>query len=162
MSFVGSSNLQPATPAFKLFYVFISLIGISLASLMITYLVQVYQNLLIRNAYGPQMHLMTGRTGDAAGLIARIAPRGRKNQGYNVLNTLAGMLPRVKVSHAFYDMLFYFRFHQKYYSVSRTALIAMDTVSLMRSALDAKNTDGRRSQTQSRNSRAASWKNWRL
>ncbi len=138
LSFVGSSNLQPATTIFKLFYVLISFIGISLASLMITYLMQVYQNLLIRNAYGFQMHLMTGRTGDAAELIARIAPRGRLDQGYNVLNTLAGMLPRVKVSHAFYDMLFYFRFHQKYYSVSRTALVALDTVSLMRSALDDK------------------------
>ncbi len=136
LSFVGSSNLQPATPVFKLFYLLLSLLGISMASLTITYLMQVYQNLLIRNAYGLQMHLMSGETGDAAELIARIAPRGRLDQGFNVLNTLAGALPRVKVSHAFYDMLFFFRFHQKFYSVSRTALVGMDTVSLMRAALD--------------------------
>ncbi len=138
LSFVGSSNLQPVTPAFKLLYLFNSLLGISIASLTITYLMQVYQNLLIRNAYGLQMHLMTGQTGDAAELVARIAPRGRLDQGYNVLNTLAGALPRVKTSHAFYDMLFYFRFHQKFYTVSRTALVAMDAVALMKSALDDK------------------------
>jgi hypothetical protein len=41
----------------------------------------------------------------------------------------------LKEGHHFYPILFYFRFREPYYSVSRTTLLALDTVSLIKSAL---------------------------
>jgi hypothetical protein len=41
-----------------------------------------------------------------------------------------------KEAHHFYPVLFYFRFSDPYHSVSRSALVALDTVSLIKSALD--------------------------
>jgi hypothetical protein len=44
-------------------------------------------------------------------------------------------MSEAKESHHFYQVLFYFRFREPYYSVSRTTLLALDTVSLIKSAL---------------------------
>jgi hypothetical protein len=43
-----------------------------------------------------------------------------------------------KETHHFYPVLFYFRFREPYYSVSRFALVSPDTVTLIKSALDDK------------------------
>lgn len=47
-------------------------------------------------------------------------------------------LTQAKESHHFYPVLFYFRFQEPFYSVSRSTLMAFDTVSLIKSALDDK------------------------
>jgi hypothetical protein len=39
-------------------------------------------------------------------------------------------------AHQFYPVLFYFRFHQARYSVSRISLVALDAATLIKSALD--------------------------
>ncbi len=138
LAFVGAADFAPQSTPFQILFLVTSLMGISMASLTITYLMQLYQNLLMRNAYGLQVHLLSGETGDAAVLLSQLAPQGRLEAGYNTLVDWAGRLPEVKESHAFYDMLFYFRFHEKFYSVSRTALVSLDTVALIHSALDEK------------------------
>jgi hypothetical protein len=55
-----------------------------------------------------------------------------------VIAAWADEAAQVKESHAFYDMLFYFRFREPFYSISRTTLTSLDTVALIRSALDDK------------------------
>lgn len=138
LSFVGATDFEPETPAFRLFYLVTSLIGVSMVSLTITYLMQLYGDLLTRNAYGLRVHLLSGQTGDAAEVITRLAPRGKWDSGYQIMADWAGQMPRVKESHAFYDMLFYFRFREAYFSVSRYCLTSMDTATLIRTALDEK------------------------
>jgi hypothetical protein len=44
-------------------------------------------------------------------------------------------MAETKEGHHFYPVLFYFRFREPYYSVSRSTLLALDTVSLIKSAL---------------------------
>lgn len=44
-------------------------------------------------------------------------------------------MSQAKEAHHFYPVLFYFRFSDSYHSVSRATLIALDTVSLITSAL---------------------------
>jgi hypothetical protein len=44
-------------------------------------------------------------------------------------------MTQVKESHHFYAVLFFFRFNESYYSMSQTSLTALDTVSLIKSAL---------------------------
>jgi len=115
-----------------------SLLGISLASLIITYLMQLYENLKERNALGLKVNIMSGETGDAAEVIAHLGPHGQFENGYNNMVDWSAETATVKESHHFYPMLFFFRFREPYYSVSRTCLTSLDTVSLIKSALDNK------------------------
>ncbi|MGG5820270.1 hypothetical protein [Falsiroseomonas sp. HW251] len=136
MAIVGSSDFTPRTSGARILYLFNSLVGMSVVSLTLTYIMQVYTALQRRNALGLKLHLLSGETGDAAELVARLGPRGQFNGGYSDLAEVGSGMAEANEAHHFYPVLFYFRFHQPYYSVSRSALLALDAVTLMRSALD--------------------------
>jgi hypothetical protein len=136
MSIVGASNYGPTIPSYKLLFLFDSLVGLSVTSLMLTYLMQVYTALRSRNTIGLMVQAQSGETGDAAELIARWGPRGRFEGGYTNLSTLAGEVAAMKETHHFYPVLFYFRFEDAYYAPSRILLIALDAAALVRTALD--------------------------
>jgi hypothetical protein len=135
MSIVGGSNFSPQTGAFRLLYLFNSLVGMSVISLTLTYLMQVYTALFRRNATSFGIDLGSGETGDAAELIAGLAPEGQFTGGYNNLSELAAQMVAMKESHHFYPVLFYFRFPEAAYSVSRASLVSLDTVSLIKAGL---------------------------
>lgn len=99
-------------------------------------IIEVYSNLKERNSLGLKVHLLSKETGDAAEVIAGLGPRGQFEGGYQNLTEWAGETVHVKESHHFYPVLFYFRFREPFYSVSRTALVSLDTISLIKSALD--------------------------
>ena len=77
MSIVGASDYAPTTAGYKLLFLFGSLVGLSVTSLTLTYLMQVYTALRSRNTLGLTVHAQSGDTGDAAELLARWGPRGR-------------------------------------------------------------------------------------
>lgn len=136
LSFIGASDFTPQNGIFRLFYLLTSLIGVSLASLIVTYLMELYSNLKQRNALGLKVHILSSETGDAAEVIAHLGPHGQFDGGYNNIVDWAVETATVKESHHFYPMLFFFRFREPFYSVSRTTLTSLDTVSLIKSALD--------------------------
>jgi hypothetical protein len=136
MSIVGASDYGPTSPGYKLLFLFNSLVGMSVTSLTLTYLMQVYTALRSRNTTGLMVQGQSGETGDAAELLAHWGPRGRFDGGYNNLSTLAGEFAAVKETHHFYPVLFYFRFEEPYYSASRMLLVALDAAALVRTALD--------------------------
>jgi hypothetical protein len=136
MSIVGASDFRPASPGYKLLFLFNSLVGMSVTSLTLAYLMQVYTALRSRNTVGLKMQAQNGETGDAAELLARWSPRGRLDGVESHLSTLAGELAEIKEMHHFYPVLFYFRFEQALYAPSRILLIALDTVTLIRTVLD--------------------------
>jgi hypothetical protein len=136
LSFIGASDFTPQNGFFRIFYLLTSLIGVSLASLIVTYLMELYSDLKERNALGLKVHLLSGETGDAAEVIAHLGPHGQFEGGYNNIMEWSAETASVKESHHFYHMLFYFRFREPFYSVSRTSLTSLDTVSLIKSALD--------------------------
>jgi hypothetical protein len=136
MSIVGASDYNPETDLFKAIFLFNSLVGMSVMSLTLTYLMQVYAALRTRNVTAMQVHLESGETGDAAELLSRWGPEGQFSAGYTSLASLAHGLSGVRESHHFYPVLFYFRFKETYYSVSRMALVSLDAVALLRSGLD--------------------------
>jgi hypothetical protein len=135
LSIVGASDFAPHTAAMKVMFLFNSVVGTSVISLTLTYLMQIYAALRERNALGLKMHAMSAETGDAAELVAGLFPDGELSGGYNNLSELAGEMAETKEGHHFYPVLFYFRFREPYYSVSRTTLLALDSVSLIKSAL---------------------------
>lgn len=136
MSIVSAGDYGPATPGYKLLFLFNSLVGMSVTSLTLTYLMQVYSALRSRNTLGLMVQTQSGETGDAAELIARWGPGGRFEGGYNNLSTLAGQVAAIKETHHFYPVLFYFRFEQPFYAASRMLLVMLDAAALIRTALD--------------------------
>jgi hypothetical protein len=126
VSIVGASEFVPHTITFRLFYLFNSLMGVSMISLTLTYLMQIYTAMQQRNAFGLKVFLLTGQTKDAAELLARVGSAGHFDSGYTELSQLAAELVSVKESHHFYPVLFYFRFEEPYYSVSLFSLVILD------------------------------------
>ena len=136
VSSVGPSPFFAVTPAYKLVLLFCSFLGISVMTLAITYLMQLYAALQARDELALKVELMTRQTGDAARLVAGLGPEGRFETGYALIAEMAGELSRVKEAHHLYPVLFYFRFPQPYYELSRFTLVLLDAVALIRTALD--------------------------
>jgi len=136
ISSVGPSPFAPVTSAYKLMFLFDSFLGISVMTLAITYLMQLYAALQARDEPALKVELMTRQTGDAARLVAGLGPDGRFEIGYTAMAEMAAELSRVKEAHHLYPVLFYFRFPQPYYELSRVTLVLLDAVALIRAALD--------------------------
>ena len=120
MAIVGASDFTPHTSPTRLLFLFNSLIGISVMSLTLTYLMQVYTALQRRNVLAMNIHFLSGCTGDAAELLARLGPQGQFSGGYTNLSELGVEMTQAKEAHHFYPVLFYFRFSDSYHSVSRS------------------------------------------
>jgi hypothetical protein len=135
LSFVGAGDFTPQSAVFQALYILNSLIGMSVMSLVLTYVMQIYNALRSRNVLGIALQTLSNDTGDAAELIAGLGPEGQFTSGYNNLSSLALNACTVKESHHFYPLLFYFRFAEPYYSVSMTATVLLDSVSLMKSGI---------------------------
>lgn len=136
MAIIRASDLTPLTAPFRIYFLFNSLLGASIISLTLTYLMQVYSALQRRNALGYQMHVQSAETGDAAELIAGMGSGETFDHGYTNLATIADAMSGVQEAHHFYPVLFYFRFPRAIYSVAYFTLMALDAVTLMRSALN--------------------------
>ena len=75
LSFVGSGDFKPQSAVFQALYMLNSLIGMSVMSLVLTYVMQIYNALRSRNALGLAIQTLSNDTGDAAELIAGLGPR---------------------------------------------------------------------------------------
>jgi hypothetical protein len=135
LSIVGGSSFAPQSAGAKLLFLLNSVIGTSVISLTITYLMQIYGALRSRNSLCLKIHTLSGETGDAAELLAHLFANNQLSAGYNNLSELASEVTAAKEAHHFYPVLFYFRFPEPHYSVSRSWLVALDAASLIQSAL---------------------------
>ena len=133
ISIVGSADFSPAVPRYRLLYLFNSIVGLSVTSLTLTYLMQIYSQLQQRNTFALKVYLATCETGDAALLVAGLAPGGEWSHGTSVLWEFAAEMAATKEAHHFYPVLFYMRFEQSFYSLSFATLVLLDAVTIMRS-----------------------------
>jgi len=136
LSIVGGGDYSPHTAGTRMLYLLNSLIGASVLSLVLSYLVQVYSGLRERNALALTIDLLTGGTGDAAHMLARLGPDGEFSDATPELGNLVRPLALTKEAHHFYPLLFYFRFRDPLYSVSRFSFILLDLTTLIDTALD--------------------------
>ncbi|MFN3435641.1 MAG: ion channel [Sphingomonas sp.] len=136
LSIVGGGDYAPHTAATRLLFLVNSLIGASVLSLVLSYLVQVYSALRERNALALTIDLMTDGTGDAAVMLARLIPHGDAQDATSELGNLVRALAATKEAHHFYPLLFYFRFEDPRYAVSRFSMVLLDLVTLIDTALD--------------------------
>ncbi|KAA6460387.1 two pore domain potassium channel family protein [Acidobacteria bacterium AB60] len=135
ISIVGAGGFSPQVPRYRLIYLFNSIVGLSVTSLTLTYLMQIYSQLQQRNTFTLKVYLATRQTGDAAMLVSGLAPDGEWSHGTSMLWELAAEMAATKEAHHFYPVLFYMRFAEYYYSMSFAALVLLDTVTIIRSAL---------------------------
>jgi Ion channel len=136
MTTVGTSDFAPRSGTLRLFFTFLSFIGISMITLTLTYFLEIYNALQSRNTCAVKMNHATGGTGDAAELLAGIGAQGRFDVGYTHLAEMAAEVMEIHEAHHFYGVLLYFRFKEPHYALSRMALITLETPTLIKSALD--------------------------
>jgi len=136
LSIVGGGDYSPHTAGTRLLYLLNSLVGGAVLSLVLSYLVQVYSGLRERNALTLSVELMTAGTGDAAEMLARLAPDGDFSDTVSELGNLVRPLAQTKEAHHFYPLLFYFRFKEPFYSVSRLCFVLLDLTTLIDTALN--------------------------
>jgi hypothetical protein len=136
LSFTSSSDYSPQTDFYRLLYLANALIGTASISVTITYILQLYSAVLQRNALGLSINVMTKGTADPAVLLAGLGPQGRFDSGYTVVANLATSLTAIKEAHHQYPLLFFYRPYQPASSIPQIAFIALDTVTLLRTALD--------------------------
>jgi hypothetical protein len=136
LSIVGGGDYAPHTSGTRILFLMNSLIGASVLSLVLSYLVQVYSALRERNALALTIDLMTDGTGDAAAMLVRLMPDGDADDATNELGNLVRSLAATKEAHHFYPLLFYFRFAEPRYAVSRFTLVLLDLTTLIDSGLD--------------------------
>ena len=140
MSLVGASDYSAKTTAFRLVYLFNSLVGMSVMSLALTYIMQIYNALQSRNTLRPNAALHDPQNRRCGCAHPAIGPDEEFSAGYTNLDQMADAISATREAHDFYPVLFYFRFPQARYSASRTTLVALDTASLIRAAIpDGKN-----------------------
>jgi hypothetical protein len=132
---LGASDYRPMIGPYKLLYTFLAVIGLATMTLMITYLLEIYSALQSRNTIAVSLHHATGDSGDAAEMIAGVGPQGRFQPGYTHLATVAHDTVHLSESHHFYPVLLYFRDRRPQYALARIALINLDAISLIKSAL---------------------------
>jgi hypothetical protein len=144
LAVVGAADHSPASGSMQLLYLFNSLAGVSVLSLTLTYLSQVYTALRERNVLAMDLHLLSAETDDAVELLVRLAPDGDPGRAVDTLAQLGGRITAAKEAHHIYPVLSWFRFPEPHYAVSRIALLGLDTVALIQTALDANQTSGLR------------------
>jgi hypothetical protein len=135
LAITGSSEFDPMTDAMRMLYLTNSLIGTTVVTLSVTYLLQVYTSLLRRNTLSLDLDLYSSETGDAAELIAALAPQADWNIATNNLSALGQTLTALEESHHFYPVLFYFRPARPQQSIARCLLVLLDLVTLLRTTL---------------------------
>jgi hypothetical protein len=136
MTTVGTSDFTPRTTPMRLLYTLLSLLGLCLVTLTLTYFLQIYTALHARNTFAVKMHHASGGTGDAAELITGVGPHGQFQAGYTHLTEMAAEMIQLFENHHFYAVLLYFRFREPHYALARMALLTLDTVTLIKTTLD--------------------------
>jgi hypothetical protein len=83
------------------------------------------------------LHHRTADTADSAELLARLAAGNDTNSLQRDIADIAKDLMNLLELNNSYPLLLYFRYRQTYYALPRITYLAIDTASLIKSALDA-------------------------
>jgi hypothetical protein len=135
-STVGTSELVPASPFYRMLPVVASLVGLMVITLTVTYFVEIYNSLLHQNKFAIKLQHGTVGTGDAAELVARLGAGGDFNAGQAGLTQIADNLLEMFEAHHFYSSMVFFRFREPHYGLPRVMLLVMESATLLRAGLD--------------------------
>lgn len=131
----GANDFVPTNAAMRLAFVGGSIIGVFITTLTVTYLLQVYTALQRRNALALDFDLYSCLEADAARVLISLAPRGDFSLSATNLAELAEGMGAMGEAFHFYPVVFYFPSGNVRNATARMLQMALDTVTLMRSAL---------------------------
>lgn len=134
---LGTGDIVPQTSGFQALMVLQAFLGFSVLTLSLTYLMSVYSALVRRNTLAQALHHMSSGSGDAAVVVARLGAGGSFEEARSLLSNIAIRVLDLLESHHSYPVLHYFRLRKPHYAMARIALLTMDTVTLLRTALDS-------------------------
>ncbi|MBD6615610.1 two pore domain potassium channel family protein [Komarekiella sp. 'clone 1'] len=134
---LGTGDLTPNTDFHRLLMILEAAIGFSIFTLTITYLLSIYSALIRRNTFALSLHHRSAGTADAAEILARLGASGELSGVQQDISNMARDLINLLESQQSYPALLYFRFQETYYALPRILLLAMDTATLMKTALNA-------------------------
>lgn len=133
---LGTGDIMAKTGFFRLLMIVETVVGLSSLTLVLTYFQSVYSALIRRNTFALSLLHRTASTGDAAELLARLGARGDFSSARQDIADMAKDLLNLLESDHTYPILNYFRLQETHYALPRMLLISMDTVSLIRSAIN--------------------------
>ena len=134
---LGTGDLVPKTATYRLLTLLEAALGFASFTITITYLLSVYNALITRNTFALSLYHRTDGTGDAAELLARLGASGELSGIQQDLSNMArDLIELLELQHS-YPVLIYFRFRETYYTLPRVILLAIDTATLIKSALNA-------------------------
>lgn len=131
LSTAGTSGFTPRTDALRVILALEPFVGMSVLSLTLTYLMQLYGALQRRNTLALKVKMLAGGTADAAELLAGLGAQQHFESGYTTLAELGAEVTNLNETHAFYPVLFYFRYREPCYATSRFSLVLLDMISLL-------------------------------
>lgn len=133
---LGTGNITPQTPGYQLLMVIEAALGFSIFTLTITYLLSVYSALIRRNTLALSLRHRTAETADAAEMLARLGAGGDFTTAQQDLSALARDVMYLLSSQRSYPILFFFHYQETYYALPRLIYLAIDTTTLIQSALN--------------------------
>lgn len=133
---LGVGDIVPKNDFYRSLAILEAALGFSTFTLTITYLLAVYSALTQRNIFALRLHHQTVQTADAAELLARHGVGGSFDHARDDISDMALNLLTLLESHHAYPVVHYFRFRENYYALARVVFVAMETATLIRSALD--------------------------
>ncbi|HEY9846400.1 MAG TPA: ion channel [Candidatus Caenarcaniphilales bacterium] len=133
---LGTGDILPKTGFYRLLMILETVVGLSSLTLTVTYLQSVYSALIRRNTFALSLQYRTVNTADAAELIARLgAADNFDGARQDIADMAKDLLNLLETDHS-YPVLHYFRYAEAYYALPRMIFVAMDMVSLIKSALN--------------------------
>jgi hypothetical protein len=133
---LGTGDIVPKTDNYRLLTILQAALGFSTFTLTITYILSIYSALIRRNTFALSLYHRADNMADSAEMLARLAADNNVNNVQQDISNIARDLMNLLETQNSYSVLVYFRFQQIYYALPRIAYLAMDTVTLIKTALD--------------------------
>lgn len=133
---LGVGDVAPSAAPYRILSVIQAGFGFAFFSMSIAYFLSVYSSLTGRNAFAQGLHHLSGRTDDAAELLACLADGADLSSVREHLASKAEFVREIYQTHRFYPVLRYFHYTEPFYALPRMLLVMLDTVTLIRSALN--------------------------
>lgn len=136
LSTLGTGDLVPQTAYHRGLMALQSFLGFSIFTLVLSYVLAVYNALNSRNTFALSLHHRTANTSDSAELLGRLAAINDLSTFHQNIANIAQNLTSLSELNNSYPLLLYFRYRQTYYALARIIYLAVDTAALTQSALD--------------------------
>ncbi|KQX69753.1 potassium channel family protein [Angustibacter sp. Root456] len=132
---LGTGDVIASTDLYRLLTIAEAALGFSAFTMVLTYFLSVYNALVSRKSFSATLHHRTFDTGDPVQLLVGLADDGDLPQSRPQLSTIAEFLTHTAETHRSYPVLRYFHFRQHRYALPRLLLLALDSATLVQTAL---------------------------